>query len=406
MGDYVISQDQPVLTTYFVRCVLLLIACAGYAGALWVTAFGQALTSDQTLPLAQRAIRLAVLIALIALAGGLARRLSARRSAGALGMLCAAASPFAFEWLCGVDDARAWLGLAWPLLAVPVAVVLSRITFRGVARQVGLIAIVSACASGLLASAAWIELFQQAGPAGNTAWRNALNGRALVINVPDALRIPNNGAAQRVMPLPLPNGVVAAQMIDGPVGAPGSINGFEAVYDAAQPRWYPADFKRNYTPGQSVYAGVPFRGGVYRVTPLLLVQTPVAPIAVLTQGDATVQLMSADACRYLGDVVRLRIMFRVAAGAPTSDKFFRQTFRDGQKTGASEAPLAGGLLDLHEVGDAAVTDSTFFDAPGASEALIGVYDWQSGERWLAVDAAGAQLPENAFKLPVQAVCAP
>jgi hypothetical protein len=388
------------------RCALLLIACAGYAGVLWVTAFGADLLAVQSVSVMQRASRLAVLIALIAAAGWLARRLGRRASAGLLGMLFAAASPFAFDWLVGVPGARAWLGLAWPLLGALVAVALSSVAFRGVARQVGLIAIVCACASGLLASAAWIEAFRQAGEAGNAVWRGALNGPAVVINVPDALRIPNNGVALPVMPLPMPRDAVAAQMIDGPVLAPGNINGFEAVYDAAQPRWYPADFKRSYKPGMSVYAGLPFKGGVYRALPLLLVLPTVAPIATLTQGDATVHVMRADACRYLGDTVRVRVMFRVLSGAPTSDKFFRQTFRDGQKTGASEAPLAGGLLDLHEVGDATVVDAAFFDAPGASEAMIGVYDWQSGERWLAVDAAGVQLPENAYKLPVQAVCEP
>ncbi len=334
------------------------------------------------------------------------RTLARSSAAGALGLLIAAASP----WLTALTSDPV-AALLWALAAALVAIALTPLLrSRRVAVQVALTGVLCLCMSALLNTAVWLHSLRPLRTVAMRAMQHARpDSRLLMINAPSILRAPHVGQVQRVLPEASPPGVTLAQVLDGRFGPPGRINGFDAFYGDNQVRLYSADIKKTARDYDAIVVNQETRQGfVARV--LALAPTPVdAPVAVMRSQDAEVRIERAAACRTGPGpgTVRVQMQVRPVGGAPATAKFFRQAFSGEQKAPGDdgEIELAGGYLQLADLTPRGIVDHAYIEAPGATHVLVGVYDWQSGERWVAVDAAGIQLDGNALRIPVDGWCA-
>jgi len=148
-----------------------------------------------------------------------------------------------------------------------------------------------------------------------------------------------------------------------------------------------------YSGPQSRYAG--------RSGPGMTDARPIATFGPYELLDA-----QAERCE---DAVRLTTTWRASDAArdlgdmSTTSVFAQFLSADGQLVGQADAPLLGLRPDLLEFPARwLLTDVRELAAPGgqSGEALLGVYDFTSGERFPAVDAAGVPLDGDALGVPV------
>jgi hypothetical protein len=120
------------------------------------------------------------------------------------------------------------------------------------------------------------------------------------------------------------------------------------------------------------------------------------------------ELLDAEAER-CEDVVRLTTTWRASSpagelGNTTTTSVFAQLLNeDGQVVGQADDPLLGLRADLLEIPASwQLTDVRELAARGlgSDEALLGVYDFSSGERFPAVDEAGLPLAMDALSISV------
>ena len=129
-------------------------------------------------------------------------------------------------------------------------------------------------------------------------------------------------------------------------------------------------------------------------------QTPHTPsqyVARFESGDNVILLTKLEMCAPNG----LSLTLQVLRGRSPTVRLFRHALRDSQQLAGNDMGLVGGFVDLSEVKPGEqVHDISYFPASGAlaDSAKIGLYDWQSGQRWLAVHADGAQWAENAVSV--------
>ena len=121
-------------------------------------------------------------------------------------------------------------------------------------------------------------------------------------------------------------------------------------------------------------------------------------VARFESGDNVIVLTQMEMCAPNG----LSVTLQVLRGHSPTVKLFRHVMRGSEQLAGNDAGLIGGFVDLSEVHtDEQVRDISYFPASSAAadNAQIGLYDWQSGQRWLAVHADGAQWAENAVTVP-------
>jgi hypothetical protein len=385
--------------------VALLLITAATADLVWTPPL-RGFDALQFANLPVRWVMWAVLLAPTLLVYAVVRKLTRSSAAGALGVLIAGASP----WLTSLIDTPV-PALLWAAAALLVTLGLTPLLrSRRIPAQMAVIGVVCLCMSGLLNSAVWLHSLRPLRTVAMQAMQSASPGsRMLVLNVPSILRAPHVGEVQRVLPEASPTGVTLVQVLDGRFGPPGRINGFDAFYGDNQVRFYSANLKQTAQDYDAIVVNNETKQGfVARV--LGAASAPVdMPVAVMRLNGAEVRIEDASACR-IGpgpNTVRVRVQVRPVAGEVTTAKIFRQAFAGEQKVSGDdgEVELAGGYLQLADLRPRGIVDFAYLEAPGATHVLVGVYDWQSGERWTGVDAAGVQLDGNALRLPVEARCA-
>jgi hypothetical protein len=226
---------------------------------------------------------------------------------------------------------------------------------------------------------------------------------ALVLNVPSRLELAMGAQSIPILPNPLPENLRVFQMLDGPHGPPGTRNGFAAIYGPEIERQTLSTVKTRLRAFRTVSLMVS-DAGAWQMR--LIAENPTPPAGrdggiTFMRGDAQVVLHSASACRYAGDMVRVSLTMTVANGTPTTAKFFRQVFQADEKVGGNDDELASGYLSLAELGPKPLTDHAYIRTANTADAFsVGIYDWQTGERW---ETSPGQ-PENAVKLMVQPTC--
>lgn len=283
-------------------------------------------------------------------------------------------------------------------------------------------AVIATFAIGAVASFAvsvlmWVDAGVQLGTVGRAmqAWLSVSSApgvtHVLVLNSPAALVLPANRAQQLEVNLggntTFGAGPKLAQMIDGNIGAPGTVNGFVADYDGELKLTRAEAEREILNPVGVILATMNgTRFGAH------LVGYPVArandALAGFESGAGRVVLQSARACRD-GDV-QVTLVVRDVTGKPTTAKFFRHVINraDGSTTGLNDAILYGGLLDLSQFpADGARADVARISVSDPRADLVvqlGIYDWSTGKRWLALRPDGSQWPENTVTIPVAADC--
>ena len=275
-----------------------------------------------------------------------------------------------------------------------------------------------AVASFVVSVLMWVDAGLQLGTVGRAlqAWRSVSPApgvtQVLVLNSPAALVLPANRAQQfGVADLggnsTFGAGAKLAQMIDGNIGAPGTVNGFVADYDG-ELKLTRAEAEREILNPVGVILAT-MNGTRFGAQ---LVGYPVAraidALAGFESGAGRVVLQSARACRD-GDV-QVTLVVRDVTGKPTTTKFFRHVINraDGSTTGLNDAILYGGLLDLSQFpADGARADVARISVSDPRADLVvqlGIYDWSTGKRWLALRQDGGQWPENTVTIPVATDC--
>ena len=327
----------------------------------------------------------------------------------------------------------------WLWVSLAGAVVLLILARR--ARPIILRSSLSICAfglalSGVLNTVAWMDARYQL-----TAPMRALaalqqNGaqpaqqRVLILNAPDQITLnsavsglPEDAESLRVPGIAGESVITFAQMIEGDVGAPGQINGLTAHYNS--------EIKLNHAQMVALVTHydlvIVARGSAQgfearvvgeRIEPAEAISTSLANpyLARFESNENVVLLYAAHAC-LIGNLLHQTLVthttLQVAAGHPVTAKLFRHALAktSQQQIGGNDLSLFGGLLELNElpVGQVYKDISPFetLSQPNVDQVKqvhIGFYDWQTGERWLALRADNTQWPDNAVIIDVQSVC--
>jgi hypothetical protein len=234
--------------------------------------------------------------------------------------------------------------------------------------------------------------------------------RVVLLNTPSAITLPSampwlTAEEQPVLTGALGDTVTVAQVLDGDVGSPGGVNSFRAIYGPEVIRVYRNDVIDLITKQDAVILGYP---NDTRFEAMLAGGMQASPgIGLLAQfSDATgkVLLHNAQACRFDDQYIRLMLDFTVTEGQPVTAKFFRQALAGDAETGKSDRSLFGGFLELYHVAGRHAFDYALIKAKTATQVRLGVYDWKTGQRWLATRSDGAQWAENAVLVPVEGGC--
>ena len=192
-----------------------------------------------------------------------------------------------------------------------------------------------------------------------------------------------------------------AQVIEGPITATQQINDMPVTYEA-QPQLSRVEALAQIHQHEVVLAGRVDEAddGTFMTRIVGGFQTPNTPsqyVARFESGDNVILLTKLEMCAPNG----LSLTLQVLRGRSPTVTLFRHALRDSQQLAGNDTGLVGGFVDLSEVKPGEqVHDISYFPASGAlaDSAKIGLYDWQSGQRWLAVHANGAQWAENAVSV--------
>jgi hypothetical protein len=401
----------------------MLAAFAAYAGALMVPYVGDdriaaVLQSGVPAPIARFAGMACVLLTVCATAALVARR---PRSRPALTLTIALASPVAFSLLTAISMMPALavlMHIVWLIAAAGIGVL------RWGAGPRSLIArtVLTATAASLLGSAAlvtpvWLDGYAQATQPLRLA--DAYAGeRVLLLNMPVALRmtvlpvLPDLAAA-RVLPAVLPDTVTVVRLVGGALGAPDRINGFATHYDESTRTMTAEEASALMLVQDRIVLGATHEGRYTARWVGGVVRNP-APsgtaLAVFRRGTSQVTLHRAQACRGASNALQIELEIEASGPELSTAKFFRHALRDAEQLAVNDAALFGGLLELRYAADKRVIDVGEIEhapgmARGVTGARIGMYDWQNGERWQALQPDGAPYPDNAVLLPVTGPCA-
>lgn len=254
-------------------------------------------------------------------------------------------------------------------------------------------------ASGWLYSSAWMRAIDLAASVVRALDRLPVGeSRILVLNAPTGLILPGTSAqsptfdSRLVADLP---GVSRARMIEGNIGAPGSIGGFPAVYGGAQ------TFDRAGVVQAAIRANslVLFAYGARGLSPAadvggLARSAPDAPIARFTSSEGEVEVLSAIACGR-DNAMWLTMTFRVQALRSGESKAFRHALRGEAQLATNDASLLGGLVELSDLPIGKAIRDVSITQPESGQpdaARWGIYNWRSGARWTA--ASTPNTPPN------------
>ena len=117
-------------------------------------------------------------------------------------------------------------------------------------------------------------------------------------------------------------------------------------------------------------------------------------LARFESGDNRVVLTALEMCAPNG----LKLTLRIERGPGPTVKLFRHALRGTDQLTGNDDGLIGGLIELAELHPSdTLQDISYFAEAGnrADGVRVGLYDWQTGQRWLALHPDGAQWAENA-----------
>ena len=286
--------------------------------------------------------------------------------------------------------------------------------------SIGLVGMSLMCA-GTLMNINWLNIYAQTASATramlNVAQTHApaIQTRLLVLNTPSSISpisslawmaggdeqlLPDDPTEQRaLLHWPADTLLTFGQLVEGPASAPKLISGLPVGY-GTQLRLNSNDAKAQLRNHNMVILGGNI-DGQFKARSVGGYQ-PAAPtadyLARFESGDNVILLTQMDLCAPDG----LALTLQLERGHSPSSKLFRHALRGGEQLAGNDAGLIGGLLELFDMQPGGrVHDISYFEhLPGPPDAMrIGIYDWQTGQRWLALHADGAQWAENAVTLP-------
>ena len=328
---------------------------------------------------------------------------------------------------------------AWLCMAIVAAVICAELGRRArplILKSILGVAAFSLALSGTLAVLVWMDArhqitapfralssWQAEGLDKSNLSRRSVPGSVLVLNAPNAIVLNSavpafSSESESVDPAnlaPYAN-ITYAQMIEGDIGAPGIVNGFQAQYDTKLKLTRAQMVEQVTQHDLVILAGGSADGFQAHVVAEHLRDIDHSPdqfLARFESGDNVVLLQAAAACQ-AGDFFKPAIItqnaLQVVTGPFTTAKLFRQAWSTAaqDKVGSNDASLFGGLIELNEL----PVGQTYNDIgliknltrPQADRVLVGIYDWQTGERWLALKPDGSQWPDNAVAVDVQSAC--
>jgi hypothetical protein len=424
MAQPVRQQHRPIS---WLRLGLVLLAFALYAGALPVAYFGDeriaaVFQTGLPAPIARFAGMACVLLSVCAAAAPVARL---PRSRPALTLAIALASPVAFKLLtssAAFPALTVFLHIAWLIVAALVGLLCRGAGPRSlIARTVLVVTAASLLGSAALVTPIWLDGYAQATQPLRLA--DAYAGeRILLLNMPVALRMPvvpvlPDLNAARVLPAVLPDTVTVVRLVGGAHSAPDGINGFATHYDESMRTMTAEEASALMLVQDRIVLGATHEGrytarwvgGVVR-NPATAGATSRMPLAVFRRGTSQVILHRAQACRAASNALQIELEIEASGPELSTAKFFRHALRDAAQVAVNDAALFGGLLELRYAADKRVIDvGEIQPAPGMARgvtaARIGMYDWQNGARWQALQPDGTPYPDNAVQLPVTGPCA-
>ena len=291
--------------------------------------------------------------------------------------------------------------------------------------------------SGVLSVAVWMDArYQLTAPVrAFTAWQQAnpdsAGKRILVLNAPNQIGLRSSSPylpeeteakTEALQDASLTNGqtLIYAQMIEGDIGAPGQINGMTAYYDNEFKLDHLRMVELTTSHDVVIVAGEQAQALHSRVVGERVASldqggenSVPAYLARFESNGTVVLLQTASACfesQALSRTLVAQSTLQVVAGQPATAKLFRHALADAaqHQIGGSDASLFGGLLELHELplgkSYKDISPIETLSQPQADQVRLGIYDWQTGERWLALKPNGTQWPDNAVVIDVQSMC--
>ncbi len=324
-----------------------------------------------------------------------------------------------------------WLGVAWGS-GKALERLLTRYLTQGRLRvMVQLLAGCMIAAGGLL-NIIWLSAYAQS----TSTWQamrnlgldpNVPNPSVLVLNAPaaifpaagkswvgndDGLIVPDDASAQHALVgWPISQTLTFGQVLEGKVGATGQVQGMPTGY-GTELRLNRTDMLTQLRQHDLVLNGGNYDKGAGFETRLVggfrslsdTVQmsrsAPDPYIARFESGENVILLTQLELCAPNGLALRLDVQ----RGQSGTVKLFRHTLHDGEQLAGNDAGLLGGLIELAEVQtgeqilDISYVPTTAINRGAirqANAARVGLYDWQTGQRWVALHADGAQWAENA-----------
>lgn len=130
---------------------------------------------------------------------------------------------------------------------------------------------------------------------------------------------------------------------------------------------------------------------------------PTTYLARFESGDSVILLTHMEQCASNGLAISLWVQH--AGPAHATANLFRHALSGEAKIAGNDNGFLGGWLSVGALTDGVwVRDVVYFDdlnIRGSPDAMrVGLYDWQTGDRWLALHEDGAQWAENAVTLPI------
>lgn len=409
--------------TSWLRLGLMLLAFATYTVALPLPYFGDERIGTLFLagvpaPAARVAALACVLLSVCAAAAFVARR---QRSRPTLTLAIALASPVAYKLLTSTDSfpaAAVLLHALWLAAAAGVGSLRWGARPRSpIARTVLVAAGASLLGSAALVTPVWLDGFAQATQPLRLADLYA-GERVLLLNMPVALRMPalpvlSDLNSAQVLPPVLPDKVLVVRLVGGALGAPDRINGLATAYDESTRSMTAEEASSLMLVQDRIVLGTTDEGRYNARWVGGVVRSPAlsrAPLAVFRRGTSQVILHRAQACRNSSNALQIELEIEASGPELSTAKFFRHALRGAEQVAVNDAALFGGLLELRYAADKRVLDVGEIKlasgrAGSATAARIGMYDWQNGERWLALQPDGAPYLDNAVLLPIAGPCA-
>jgi len=190
---------------------------------------------------------------------------------------------------------------------------------------------------------------------------------------------------------------------DNSVEIPSAISGHTAYYSSAT-IWSWKDLQPLLSKFDAIVVGREIQGQYQArvIGALGESDPPTNYLARFEKGDSVILLTNMEQCAPNGLSISLWVQH--AGPSQATANLFRHALRNEAKVAGNDNGFLGGWLSIAALSDGAwVRDVAYFDdlnIRGIPDAMrIGLYDWQTGDRWLALHPDGAQWAENAVTLP-------